>query len=62
MGRLPIDPEEMAKRHDEDFQAMIDMIGEGSPIFESYAYDDKDFFERKAHTRLENQQLPETYQ
>ncbi len=62
MGRLPIDPEEMAKRNDADFRAMMDMIGEGSPIFESYAYDDDDYFERKSHAWLDHQEFPETYQ
>lgn len=62
MEDLPIDPAEMAKRHDEDFHAVMNMIGEGSPIFESYTYRIEDLFERKGHIWTDDQDLPETYQ
>lgn len=58
MEYFPVDPEEMAKRHDEDFRAILNMIGEGSPIFESYAYDE-DIFERKSCVWIDDQELPE---
>ena len=35
MNRLPVDPEEMARRHDEDYIASLRMVGEGAPIFDS---------------------------
>ena len=34
MNRLPVDPEEMARRHDEDYIASLRMVGEGAPIFD----------------------------
>lgn len=62
MGYFPIDPEEMAKRHDEDFHAVMNMIGEGSPIFESYAYGTEDLFEGEVYVWEDGKELPETYQ
>lgn len=56
MKGLPVDPEEMAKRRDADFRAVMDMIGEGAPVFG--AYDDEDVPGSKEDAR----QLPETYQ
>lgn len=61
MSHSPVDPEEMAKRTDEDFNAVLHMIGEGSPVFESYPYGDDDVFERKKHHRA-GEELPDTYQ
>ncbi|QUW20416.1 hypothetical protein JSQ81_11130 [Sporosarcina sp. Marseille-Q4063] len=55
MNRLPVDPEEMARRHDEDYIASLKMVGEGAPIFSSCAE------EAKEHL-FQDQQLPETYQ
>jgi len=51
MERLPIDPEEMARRHDEDYIASLNMVGEGAPIFDARA---------KEQDKVE--ELPETYQ
>lgn len=65
MSHLSVDSEEMAKRTDEDFNAMLQMIGEGSPIFESYSYRDDDVFERKEKKDDDDddeEKLPETYQ
>ena len=55
MNRLPVDPEEMARRHDEDYIASLKMVGEGAPIFDALA---KDAIEHV----FEEQELPETYQ
>ena len=57
MNRLPIDPEEMASRVDEDFIASLNMLGEGAPIFASYS-----IFEEEEEVKAEKQELPETYQ
>lgn len=57
MNRLPIDPEEMASRVDEDFIASLNMLGEGAPIFASYS-----IFEDEEEVKAEKQELPETYQ
>lgn len=57
MNRLPIDPEEMASRVDEDFIASLNMLGEGAPIFTSYS-----IFEEEEEVKAEKQELPETYQ
>lgn len=54
MSRLPIDEEEMARRQDEDFNASLKMVGEGSPIFSSFEEDDEELIVEK--------DLPETYQ
>lgn len=69
MSRSSISPEEMMKRRDVDYNAMLQMIGEGSPVFESYSYRDDDVFERKEPEELESgdenndaENLPETYQ
>lgn len=62
MERLPVDQEEMDKRLDLDFNAKLNMIGEGSPIFSTYPYDGDDLFERDKHTWQDDQELPETYQ
>lgn len=62
MERFPVDPDEMAKRSDEDFIAKLNMIGEGSPIFTTYPHDGDDLFERKAHAWKDSEELPETYQ
>lgn len=60
MNYIPIDPEEMAKRQDEDVNAALNIIGEGSPVFESYPYGDSEVFDRgESHQEKE---LPETYQ
>ncbi|AOV06483.1 hypothetical protein [Sporosarcina ureilytica] len=60
MSHMPIDPEEMAKRLDEDVNAALKMIGEGSPIFESYPYGNYEVFEsEEPHNEKE---LPESYQ
>lgn len=59
---IPVDSEEMQKRLDEDYHAMLEMIGEGSPVFESYPYDERDLFNREAHHWNENDELPEAYQ
>ena len=58
MNRLPIDPEEMASRVDEDFIASLNMLGEGAPIFASYSI----FEEEEEEVKAEKQELPETYQ
>jgi hypothetical protein len=55
MNRLPVDPEEMARRHDEDYIASLKMVGEGAPIFDSSAKEAKERF-------FQDQELPETYQ
>lgn len=57
----PVDPEEMQKRLDEDYHAMLEMIGEGSPVFESDDDDEKDLFQHKLHKRNDDE-LPETDQ
>ena len=54
MERFPIDPEEMARRHDEDYIASLKMVGEGAPIFDARA--------KEADEQLQDQELPETYQ
>lgn len=48
----------MQKRLDEDYHAMLEMIGEGSPVFESDDDDEKDLFQRKLHKRNDDE-LPE---
>ncbi|WP_172370489.1 hypothetical protein [Sporosarcina jiandibaonis] len=55
MNRLPVDPEEMALRHDEDHIASLRMVSEGAPIFDSSAKGAKEHY-------FQGQQLPETYQ
>ena len=52
MSRLPIDPEEMAKRTDEDFIASLNMVGEGAPHYDTY----------KLTEEVEESDLPEAYQ
>ncbi len=44
----PVDQEEMQKRLDADYHAMLQMIGEGSPVFESYPNDANDRCDRQA--------------
>lgn len=61
MNRLPISPEEMARRTDEDFNAILQMIEEGSPVYESEAYRENDVFERDKKHKA-GDELPETYQ
>lgn len=56
MNHLPVDPEEMARRHDEDYIASLRMVGEGAPIFDSFAKDESE------EVRIEERELPETYQ
>lgn len=60
MSHLPIDPEEMAKRLDEDVNAALKMIGEGSPVYESYPHVSDDVIEGKSPAK--ERDLPETYQ
>ena len=55
MNRLPVDPEEMARRHDEDYIASLKMVGEGAPIFDSNAKEAKEHF-------VQEPELPEAYQ
>ena len=55
MNRLPVDPEEMARRHDEDYIASLRMVGEGAPVFDSPV---KEVVEHV----FQEQELPETYQ
>ena len=56
MNRLPVDPEEMARRHDEDYIASLKMVGEGAPIFDHLAKDEVE------EVKSEERELPETYQ
>lgn len=62
MQHLPVDPSEMAKRNDEDVRAALNMIGEGSPIFESYPYGEYQVFENEETAQDYEKQFPETYQ
>ncbi|MBO1914663.1 hypothetical protein J4G37_58800 [Microvirga sp. 3-52] len=55
MSLLPVDPEEMARRQDEDYIASLKMVGEGAPIFDPRAEEVKESVVR-------DQELPETYQ
>lgn len=52
MSRSPVDPEEMAKRQDEDLIASLKMIGEGAPHYDSL----------EKYEEGEETDLPETYQ
>lgn len=52
MSRLPIDPEEMAKRTDEDFIASNRMVGEGTPNYDALRLTEE----------VEESGLPEAYQ
>ncbi len=61
MVYFPVDPEEMAKRTDGNIDAILQMIEEGSPIFESYTYEEDGVFKRKK-THQAGEELPETYQ
>ena len=55
MNRLPVDPEEMARRQDEDYIASLRMVGEGAPIYDERAKETKE-------NAFQEQELPETYQ
>ena len=55
MNHLPVDPEEMARRHDEDYIASLRMVGEGAPVFDLP-------IKRAVEHVFEEQELPETYQ
>ena len=55
MSLLPVDPEEMSRRHDEDYNASLRMVGEGAPIFDPRTKEVKEPVVR-------DQELPETYQ
>ncbi len=69
MTRYPIDPEEMARRGDEDLIASMKMIAEGGPDFDPF---DKYRFGRSIEEEIEakaeheakdsEEDLPETYQ
>lgn len=52
MSRIPIDPEEMEKRRDEDVIASLNMIGEGTPNLDSITIEEE----------IVEFDLPETYQ
>lgn len=60
MHRLP-SPEEMEKRVDEDFNAILQMIEEGSPVYETEAYRQNGVFERDVSHQA-GEEFPETYQ
>ncbi len=55
MNRLPIEPEEMAKRNDADVIASLNMLGEGAPVFDSYIH-------KEQENNPDELDLPEAYQ
>jgi hypothetical protein len=60
MERLSIESSEMELRHNEDFMARLDMIGEGGPI-----YDQPEMLEkRREDSRVfeDAEKLPRDYQ
>lgn len=68
MTHYPIDPEEMARRDDEDFIASMRMIAEGGPDFDPYdkyrvGKSVQEQIEEKAKLKAkDSEELPETYQ
>jgi len=56
LKRLPVDPEEMLLRQDEDFIASLKMVGEGAPSFNSFINDEDE------ESSNEDRELPRAYQ